>query len=178
VLDEVTDITNWSMRSTPLIVAGLIVAGGLSWRRLWPEAMMLIVALILMHLSYPLKELVGLAPAVGRSRAGDRNRERLRVSRWPGRQCGAGRGRVRVDCRPTRRGPVGSDRYLGGCRYLDRRGRHGPDPGGRPLAKRHPRRLALDDPGVDRSHCANTPVAIVGPSWRGSVLALIYPEVG
>jgi undecaprenyl-diphosphatase len=58
LLDEVTDVANWSMRSLPLIVAGLIVVAGLAWRRLWPEAAVVTLALILMHASYPLKEIV------------------------------------------------------------------------------------------------------------------------
>jgi membrane-associated phospholipid phosphatase len=58
MFDELTDVANWSMRSMPLIAVGLVVVGGLVRRRLWLEAAILILALILMHLSYPLKEVV------------------------------------------------------------------------------------------------------------------------
>jgi membrane-associated phospholipid phosphatase len=58
LLDELTDAASCSMRSVPLIVAGLFLVGVLAWRRMWPEAAIMTLALILMHLSYPLKEIV------------------------------------------------------------------------------------------------------------------------
>lgn len=57
-LDALTEAANWSMRSAPLVVAGLVIAAGLALRGDRPAAVALVAALALMHGSYLLKEIV------------------------------------------------------------------------------------------------------------------------
>jgi membrane-associated phospholipid phosphatase len=57
LLDPLVDAANASMRTGPLVVAGLLIIGLLAWRRWWVEAGLLFAASVLMHLSNVMKEL-------------------------------------------------------------------------------------------------------------------------
>jgi undecaprenyl-diphosphatase len=56
--DPLMEAANWSMRSGPLVVAALIIAGGLVWRGDLMGAVALVAAVAIMHASYLLKEIV------------------------------------------------------------------------------------------------------------------------
>lgn len=58
LLDDLTDLANWSMRSAPLLVAGLICVVGLIRKRWWIESVVLASAALVMHASYTLKEII------------------------------------------------------------------------------------------------------------------------
>ena len=57
-LDPLMETANWSARSVPAVIAAAVIAGGLARKRRLDEAVVLVAAVVIMHASYALKELI------------------------------------------------------------------------------------------------------------------------
>jgi membrane-associated phospholipid phosphatase len=56
--EPLTDAANWSARSVPLVIASLVIVVAMIWRRWWAESAVLLPAVVIMHASYLLKEII------------------------------------------------------------------------------------------------------------------------
>jgi undecaprenyl-diphosphatase len=56
--DQLTDAANWSARSVPIVLAALVIVAGMVWKRWWAESAVLLLAVVVMHASYLLKEII------------------------------------------------------------------------------------------------------------------------
>jgi undecaprenyl-diphosphatase len=55
-LDGLTDVANASMRTGPLVIAGVLIIAALAWLRWWIDGGLLLAASVLMHASNPMKD--------------------------------------------------------------------------------------------------------------------------
>ena len=167
-LDPLMETANWSARSVPVVIAAAVIAGGLARKRRLDEAVVLVAAVVIMHASYALKELI----ASPRPTSG--------VIRVPDAGGGFGfpaEGRATWCCfwerwRGSLRGMRkrgGSESSFGGGSSLGGYGGYGPGLVWSALAERRPRVVVVDDSSSDRPDMGRGSMA--GPSSRRNQVA-------